>query len=119
MAIALIPTSFLASEAECAQHCSRIPGCAWWTFATEEQDKMCWLRSSASSAKATEGSIAGDRACVPDAGSGKWLRILGIIFLLGGTAKYRDRLLPALAAIVAQLTKRGGNSKFGVPALEM
>merc|ERR1719253_235146 len=36
-----------ADEAECATHCSKIPGCSWWTFGIEEEDKMCWLRTSA------------------------------------------------------------------------
>jgi len=107
-----------ASEAECAQHCSRIPGCAWWTFGTEEEDKMCWLRSSAAPAKATEGSISGDRACVPDAGSGRWLQMLGFILLVAGAVKYKEKLLPVLASIMSLVGNRGG-PKFGVPALEM
>jgi len=107
-----------ASLEECATHCSRIPGCAWWTFGIEEEDKMCWLRSSASPAKATEGSNAGDRACVPDAGASKWLRFLGLALLVAGAVKYRDRVLAVVAAVAGQLGKPG-NSKFGVPALEM
>lgn len=106
------------SEAQCATHCSKIPGCAWWTFGVEEEDNMCWLRTSASPAKATEGSKAGDRACVPDAIGGSWLRLLGLALLAAAVVKYRDRLLPMLGAAMAMFG-RGGDSKFGVPALEM
>merc|ERR1719409_2063496 len=77
---------------------------------------MCWLRSRASPAKATEGSSAGDRACVPDAGSGKWFRILVLGLLVAAVLKYRDRLWLFVSA--AASLKRG-SSKFGVPALEM
>jgi len=107
-----------ATEAECATHCSKIPGCAWWTFGVEEEDKMCWLRSSAGPAKATEGSSAGDRACNPDGGGRSWFRIICFGLLMAAIVKCRDRLTLALAALTASLGRRGGN-KFGVPALEM
>lgn len=106
-----------ASEADCATFCSKIPGCAWWTFGLEEEDKMCWLRSSARPAKATEGSSAGDRACVPTSGQ-NWLRIFALGLLAAVAVKFREKLLLALGAVAAQMSKRG-NSKLGVPALEM
>jgi hypothetical protein len=108
-----------SSEADCAQFCSKIPGCEWWTFGMEEEDKMCWLRSSARPAKATEGSSAGDRACSPSSGSGIWFRILVIILVIGAGLRFRDRLLPLLAGLAGLFSKRGGTGKFGVPALEM
>jgi len=111
-----------ADQAECATHCSKITGCTWWSFGVEEEDKMCWLRSSASPAKATEGSASGDRNCVPDGGSSKWLRLLGLGLIVAAAVNYRDRVLPMLVGVIGMLGsilgKRGG-SKFGVPALEM
>lgn len=106
------------SEAECATHCSKIPNCAWWTFAKEYEDSMCWLRSSAKTAKAKEGSLAGDRACSPSGGGSQWLRALSLLALGAAVVKYREALLMAVASFSAQLGKRGGN-KFGVPALEL
>jgi len=107
-----------SSEAECATHCSKIPGCAWWTFGLEEEDKMCWLRSSARPAKATEGSSSGDRACSPGSGSGIWLKMLVLAAIVGAMAKYKDKLVPILASAAGLLGARG-SGKFGVPALEL
>lgn len=103
-----------ASEMECAQLCNKIAVCKWWSFGVEEEDKMCWLRNAANPAKATQGSVSGDRACVPDSNS-KWFRFLGLILLGVAVVKYRERLMGAIAGVAGGK----GGSKFGAPALEM
>jgi hypothetical protein len=108
-----------STEAECAQFCSKIAGCQWWTFGVEEEDKMCWLRASARPAKATEGSSAGDRACSPSSGSGVWFNLFVIILVIGLVLRFRDKFIPLLAALLGFCGRRGGTKGFGVPALEM
>jgi hypothetical protein len=109
-----------SSVDECASFCSKIHSCRWWTYGTEEEDKMCWLRTSARPVKATEGSQAGDKACSPSSGTGLWLRVLGLLALGAAAIKFKDRLLLLLGSVLGQMSKKGtGKYGVGVPALEL
>jgi len=114
----------VVSEAACAEVCSIVPECTWWTVGLESEDKMCWLRKSAKPVKAKEGSSAGDKTCRPPrsslfGGGGGWTRFIIFIGLVVGAVKFRETLLAILIGVLAQLSKPRGNQKLGVPALEL
>jgi len=54
------------TQDQCAYACSQIAQCASWSFAVEEEDPMCWLRSDVPSVlRAHEGSMVGNNSCYP------------------------------------------------------
>lgn len=117
----------VVSEAACAEVCSLVPECQWWTVGFEAEDKMCWLRKSGKPAKATEGSSAGDKTCSPPrsylfsggGGGGGWTRTFIMIGLVAAAWKFREALMAVLIGVLAQLSKPRVTGKLGVPALEL
>eukprot|EP00929_Paragymnodinium_shiwhaense_P015121 TRINITY_DN123148_c0_g1_i1.p1 TRINITY_DN123148_c0_g1~~TRINITY_DN123148_c0_g1_i1.p1 ORF type:complete len:556 (-),score=124.58 TRINITY_DN123148_c0_g1_i1:133-1800(-) len=55
----------------CASTCSQVLQCQSWSFATEEEDAMCWLREDFPSLRPEIGSTVGGRDCTAS-GSGRW-----------------------------------------------
>lgn len=47
----------------CAQACAQIADCQSWSFGSEDEDTMCWLRSDVAALTPEVGSIAGSKAC--------------------------------------------------------
>lgn len=86
-----------ASEAVCAEVCGNIPGCGWWSFGSEDEDHMCWLRRSGKGMLAAYGFSSGMQACGPSRYS--WLRLCIIVSLLAAAAYYREMIFPLVLGL--------------------
>merc|ERR1712216_137520 len=88
----------------CAVVCEQVPECAWWTYGSENEDQMCWLRTSSKGLHAVEDSSVGRRSCSPSAG-GSWLRkLLGLAALLAlASSAYHGRFSGGPKAVIAGL----------------
>jgi len=68
---------------ECADACYSLSECMTWSYATEQEDKMCWLRSDVPLLRARAGSLVGGRECIPPR-KRKWfvlVAVLGLIYV--------------------------------------
>lgn len=79
------------SDVACAQVCSHVPACQWWTVGIEDGDKMCWLRSSDKGLRAMPGFSSGRQSCQP--AESLWFSTWWIVAILAIALYFRKDAL--------------------------
>mmetsp|Transcript_10376 Transcript_10376/g.26422 ORF Transcript_10376/g.26422 Transcript_10376/m.26422 type:complete len:482 (-) Transcript_10376:116-1561(-) len=95
-----------SSTAVCASACAATESCAWWSLGMEEEDSMCWLRTSGSRLKFQEGSVSGSRGCAPPQGW-RW-SLLGLAVIAGVAVYFRQPVYQRLSRLTKVLSTKGG-----------
>lgn len=109
----------------CAEACSSLEACKWWTYGPENEDMMCWFRKSDTGVKAQVGATSGKNTCAPPR---RWKYILFFCVVLAALGVfYRQQLavhlhkFPVLQRLFASTTTQLSNltARAGVPGMEL